>query len=312
MPDLYVANTDNAWFDFLRERRPWQEVNFWKPSQQIFKAIDEGGLFVFRLKSPRNVIGGYGILSSAINVPIKFAWESLGQGNGVESLETMVRAIGRYRKRDTDAHSLIGCRVLVNPVFFDEHEWFPIPEDWSQNIVTGKVYRPLSREGGRLLEQLQSRTAPSVIFERDRRDFEGFEERQARFGAPTTVIPRLGQGAFRIKVAGTYQFSCAISETRVLPALDAAHIRPYREGGSHSITNGIMLRKDIHSVFDEGFATIDNDGRFVVSSQVKERFNNGSEYRRLHGKAIWLPASASERPSLDSLEWHQNNKFVGA
>src|SRR5262249_32729721 len=50
---------------------------------------------------------------------------------------------------------------------------------------------------------------------------------------------------------------CAVSGGKVLPALDAAHIRPYAEGGLHKKPNGILLRKDIHCVFDSGYATVD-------------------------------------------------------
>ena len=139
MTELYVANTDNNWFDFLRARQPWEEVNFWKPSQQIFKAIDEGGLFVFRLKAPRNVIGGYGILVSSINAPIKLAWDSLGEANGVPSIENLVTAIARYRtSRDTTEHSLIGCRLISNPVFFSEDQWFEVPSSWQTALCRAR------------------------------------------------------------------------------------------------------------------------------------------------------------------------------
>jgi putative restriction endonuclease len=315
MANLYVANTDNAWFDFLFAHQPHEEVNFWKPSRQIFKAIDEGELFLFRLKAPRNVIGGYGILASSINAPIKFAWDSLGDRNGVASLEEMVNAIAKYRQsRDTTPHSEIGCRILVQPVFFAPDQWFPVPQDWSSNIVTGKTYDLESREGAELLRQIEERTDPATLFERDRKAFEGpgmSDTQQARWGAPTLRKPRLGQGAFRIKVAAAYGFSCPISDTRVLPALDAAHIRPFSAGGHHSVANGILMRKDIHSVFDEGFATFDEDYRFVVSSEVQHRFNNGNEYRRLHGKRLQLPPSPSQYPSPENLKWHREHVFVG-
>jgi putative restriction endonuclease len=73
---------------------------------------------------------------------------------------------------------------------------------------------------------------------------------------------------------------------RFSPALDAAHIRPYGEGGYHTKSNGILLRKDVHSVFDAGYATVDKDFRFLVSKKVKEIFNNGEEYLRLNGNAL--------------------------
>jgi putative restriction endonuclease len=98
-----------------------------------------------------------------------------------------------------------------------------------------------------------------------------------RFGTPTLITPRLGQGAFRVAVTEAYGRQCAITSGKVLPALDAAHIKPYGEGGEHMKSNGILLRKDIHSVFDAGYVTIREDFTFSVSKQVKEVFNNGEE-----------------------------------
>ncbi|WP_162375616.1 HNH endonuclease [Ancylobacter sp. TS-1] len=313
MHQIYVANTDNQWFDFLKSNQPLEDVNFWKPNQQLFKAIGEGGLFVFRLKSPRNVIGGYGVLVSSINVPIQFAWDSLGIANGHPDLGDMMRAIRRYRTdQQITPQTLIGCRVLANPVFFEPDEWFEIPSDWSSNIVTGKVYDSHYGEGARLLQQLEQRTHPSVLFSRAKKSFEGFEEvEQARYGEPVSILPRLGQGAFRIRIAGQYRFECAISETRVLPALEAAHIRPYSLGGTHEASNGLLLRKDIHSVLDAGFATITDEYKFHVSDKIRQVFNNGNEYRRLHGASIKLPQDSAYWPSLENLRWHQSQCYVG-
>ena len=63
--------------------------------------------------------------------------------------------------------------------------------------------------------------------------------------------------------------------------------------------------------FDSGYATVDADYRFVVSSKVKEVFDNGNEYRRLHGKSLRLPLIAADRPDLLHLRWHNENRFVG-
>src|SRR5262249_51462388 len=130
-----------------------------------------------------------------------------------------------------------------------------------------------------------------------------------RFGRPVLVEPRLGQGAFRVAITELYGRKCALTEGKVLPALDAAHIRPYGEGGEHTKPNGILLRKDIHSVFDAGYATIDQSYRFVVSERIREVFNNGEEYRRLHGKRIWLPPNLTEQPDRGALRWHNENRF---
>jgi hypothetical protein len=52
-------------------------------------------------------------------------------------------------------------------------------------------------------------------------------------GSPILIRPRLGQGAFRVSVTSVYQHRCAVTGERTLPILDAAHIRPYEEGGKH-------------------------------------------------------------------------------
>lgn len=315
MAEFYIGNTDNDWFDFLKARAPLEDVNFWKPTPQKFKAIEEGQIFAFRLKSPRNVIGGYGVLASSINVPIQLAWDSLGERNGSASMFEMMKAIRRYRSDQiVTPQTQIGCRVLVSPVFFEPHEWFAVPQDWSSNIVTGKVYSTVTREGAAVYAALEARTSSLKLFEREYKYFEGsgfLEEEQARYGAPVLVKPRLGQGAFRIKVADAYNFQCALSDTRVLPALEAAHIRPYSEGGDHSVQNGIFLRKDVHSVLDAGFATISDDLRFHVSPKITQAFNNGNEYKRLHGAKIKIPTMGNLKPSLESIRWHQLERYLG-
>jgi putative restriction endonuclease len=76
-------------------------------------------------------------------------------------------------------------------------------------------------------------------------------------------------------------------------------------------SNGILLRKDIHSVFDAGYVTIKEDLKFSVSKKVKEVFNNGEEYLRLHGKALRLPDRKADWPDVDLLKWHNNYRYLG-
>ena len=106
-----------------------------------------------------------------------------------------------------------------------------------------KHTRPIESDGRQLWEFVQDAFAGIPITNHDLR-----ERPQARFGEPTLVRPRLGQGAFRIVVTDNYQRRCAISGERTLPALDAAHIRPYAEGGLHEPSNGVLLRRDIHKL----------------------------------------------------------------
>ncbi|HEX5959065.1 MAG TPA: HNH endonuclease [Hyphomicrobiaceae bacterium] len=317
MIKIYVGVTDNSWFDFLRRRPELDEVNFWKPSgDSNFRAIEPGSLFVFKLKAPRNVIGGFGIFSHSTLCPVSLAWEAFEEKNGAASLEDLRAAIATNRRVQPSRHEdfTIGCRVVTQPVFFDEMRWIPPPANWSPNLVSGKSYDVEEPEGRELWERLQPYLKGSVRQELDDEQTPYLHptiQTGERFGRPTLVKPRLGQGAFRLLVTDAYGRKCAVTEGKVLPALDVAHIRPYSEGGEHAITNGLLLRKDIHTLLDRGYVTIDPSLRFVVSDRVRTEFNNGEEYRRLHGRTIAAPDKPHLRPDAGLLAWHNEEKFLG-
>ena len=306
MVNLFVANTDNAWFDFLSSEPAVTEVNFWWPGEMAFRAIQPGELLVFRLKSPRNKIGGFGVFSSHSLLPIQLAWDSFGHANGVSSFEALRTAIAEYRTDNAiGPMTNIGCTILVEPIFFPSDLWFDVPLSWSRSIQRGKVYSTDNAEGLKLWNQLQDAAQMCMATVSSE-----MAEVQARYGAPALITPRLGQGAFRVAVTEAYGRQCAVTDGKVLPALDAAHIKPFSEGGLHTNSNGILLRKDIHSVFDAGYATVDENYRFLVSKKVKEVFNNGEEYLRLDRKLLRRPSRKLDWPNPDFLRWHNVNRFL--
>ena len=204
----------------------------------------------------------------------------------------------------------IGCILLEQPFFFDRKDWIPVPTDFARNIVRGKMYSLREGEGRRLWDQIQLRLGsletqpvePFMISE---------WQQQKRYGDPTVILPRLGQGSFRVMVTDVYHRRCAISQEKVLPALEAAHIKPFRAGGEHKIQNGILLRSDIHKLFDAGYVTVTSDFRFETSKRIHEEFDNGKYYYGFNGKRIQVPASAGLRPSSEFLDWHNQNVFRG-
>lgn len=316
MVRLWAANTDLDWFDYLASQPDIDEVNFWQPSGHAnFGAISEGELFLFKLKSPRNVIGGFGVLSQSTNMPLSLAWEAFGVKNGARTFPEMRDRIVRYRSDARDElDPVIGCRVVVQPVFLPEPLWIAQPESWARSIVVGKTYDTDTPEGLQLWEQVMSAAEASSRFMQR----SGVAEEQsiyaapgARYGEPQLIRPRLGQGAFRLAVTDAYNRECAITGGRVLPALESAHIQSYSSGGEHEVSNGLLLRRDIHRVFDAGYLTFDEDLRVVVSDRVRTDFNNGNEYRRLHGHQLRRPRQPEFRPDLDRLGWHRENKFLG-
>lgn len=131
-----------------------------------------------------------------------------------------------------------------------------------------------------------------------------------RFGTPQTILPRLGQGSFRILVTDAYKRTCAMSGSHVLHVLDAAHIKPYTKGGEHAVPNGLLLRQDLHTLFDRGDVTVTPDYSVEVSQRIKEEFNNGKEYYAMHGTRLAVPGAMAFRPDPELLEWHNESVFV--
>lgn len=73
---------------------------------------------------------------------------------------------------------------------------------------------------------------------------------------------------------------CAATGERTLPVLEAAHVRPYAEGGRHELSNGILLRSDLHTLFDSGYLTITPNYHIEVSRRIRDEFENGRETMR--------------------------------
>jgi putative restriction endonuclease len=114
-----------------------------------------------------------------------------------------------------------------------------------------------------------------------------------------------------VLVTDIYHRRCAITKEKTLPALEAAHIRPYADGGVHEARNGLLLRRDIHSLFDAGYVTVTPELRFEVSGRIREEFDNGIHYYALHGQTIDLPEVLNHRPDPAALSWHNEHRFNG-
>jgi putative restriction endonuclease len=237
------------------------------------------------------------------------AWETFEQANGCATRAEMESRLGVIRERirfsGGSGADYIGCTLLVQPVFFPQELWVRQPSDWKVRTQTDKKYDLASGEGLRVwqacLDVAQSintvAVRPDVIAE-------------PRYGDPVLVRPRLGQRTFRIAVTDAYGRACSVSDEHSLPALDAGHIRPFGEGGEHDVSNGLLLRADLHRLFDKGYITIDEQLRLVVSSRLKEEFHNGRSYYPYHGKHIRLPGRDRDRPHREALRWHNEHIFA--
>jgi putative restriction endonuclease len=311
MVTLYVGVTDRSWFDMLSASAPHDEVNFWQPSgSRQFRALSPGELFLFKLHAPDNFIVGGGVFGHASNVPLSMAWEAFQLKNGVADLTRMRERIAKYRKDssilDPRNDPVIGCRVVTQPFFWARNLWIPVPQSWAPNIVQGKGFDTAAGDGKRLWDAVMDRMNSVEIGSTPL-----VQPGEERYGAPTLLRPRLGQGAFRLRITDSYDRRCAVSGERTLPILDAAHIRAFESGGEHAPSNGLLLRTDIHRLFDLGYVTVAPDGRFEVSHRLKADFDNGRHYYDLHGTQLRPPRYRDAIPSIAALEWHREYRYLG-
>jgi putative restriction endonuclease len=114
-----------------------------------------------------------------------------------------------------------------------------------------------------------------------------------------------------VSIIDAYGGSCAVTGEHSLPALEAAHIRPFADDGPRDVTNGLLLRSDLHRLFDRGYVGVNPDYHFVVSDRLREDYSNGRTYYPLAGRQIALPSNVAEHPDREQLGWHLERVFRG-
>jgi len=312
---IYVGITDYNWYLLHSSKHNLEEVNFWRPSPgSTFKALAPGELFLFKLHYPHNVIVGGGFFVEFLQTPVSLAWEVFGEGNGTRSLDEVRKRVSHYLQRPIyeGEDPIIGCILVEEPFFFEENDWIPAPADFSKYVQQGKGYRTDEEFGRRLWYEVRARLerkaaqliepGPAIIAAAD----------APRYGEPILVRPRLGQGSFRLLIRETYSRKCAFTSEKTLPVLDAAHIRPYSKGGDHELSNGFLLRSDVHTLFDLGYIGVDPvERKILVSDRIREEFENGRDYYALRGRDVIEPNELISFPTQENLIYHYESIFLG-
>lgn len=116
---------------------------------------------------------------------------------------------------------------------------------------------------------------------------------------------------FSFRVIPAYDYTCALTRYRMIAvngttALDAAHIRQFKKGGSNHPTNGIALSKTAHWLFDRGFWSITHDLRVIVAA---DRFEEMGEeaylLKKMVGRELLRPTDPRFWPDPACLAWHR-------
>ena len=276
--------------------------------------------------------GGYGNGKGAARSILQFAYEVAPSDIVVANRgRTWVEGIGIV------TGDYLSPRSRGNPMARDE--WFPHARkvDWivQEPVYLGKAFfaasaltrlRPskvnqirrayarrhpaLSKALDRLFARLQidergSIETPKLLKTAKRKladegAFDPHSVRDARVRTVASIVRRQGQPAFRRKLLEAYDRRCAVTGCGVEEILEAAHIVPYQGSTTDHVGNGVLLRADVHTLFDLYLVTIDDKTlRLRMSPRLK-----GSAYEEYHGRKVKLPRRTAIRPSREALQDH--------
>lgn len=134
-------------------------------------------------------------------------------------------------------------------------------------------------------------------------DGEGYDPKNTADGRQKVLVQinrRRGQTKFRRSLMNAYEGRCAVTGCGIHELLEAAHIQPYKGEHTNHVTNGLLLRADIHTMFDLGLIGVREDHSLDICPTLAK-----SEYGQF--TALRLPRSKASRPNSDALAWHLEN-----
>jgi putative restriction endonuclease len=293
-----VAATDPDWFSYLRARPEIEEVNFWRPGAAS-TVLPTGTIWFYVLRGTASIVG-CGVFLSYSQLPVSVAWNTFGQANGFADHETFRARIANLQRMPERDVREIGCAILGTPLYFAD------PVEYDKRRYGPIEYHLTTEAAGR---ELWDRLNVQLAAAPNRLSF--LRPLRGGFGAPTLVTPRLGQNSFKIAVTAAYQRRCTITGEKTLPALEAAHIKPFSLVGEHSLDNGLLLRADLHKLFDDGYVSVQPDLTFRVSKAIRDEFENGRDYYILDGRRLRDPVTTDAAPRHEYLDWHYSTQFKG-
>ena len=133
-------------------------------------------------------------------------------------------------------------------------------------------------------------------------EFEPGNDKDSRERVLASIVRRRGQPEFRKKLIAIYNGECAITGYNEGDALEAAHIQPYNGSHSNHPSNGLLLRADIHTLFDLNLITVDtSDMSILLAPQLRE-----TSYKFLTGKPLRTPKNTEDLPNKDALDEHRD------
>lgn len=160
---------------------------------------------------------------------------------------------------------------------------------WKDGYFALEGFAPNGGSEGRVVPQLTEPGAAEPVPM-------SLEDARRRIAA--SIVQRQGGAAFRAGLIKAYGGCCAISDCDALDALEAAHIVPYRGPQTDAVENGLLLRADLHTLFDRELLDID-----PMSLRVKLHPKLAkTSYGGFEGRAVRLPQGVKPRDLCKMLQ----------
>lgn len=206
---------------------------------------------------------------------------------------------GRYDRYDSKA--IVGVAFK----FIEGIERPLLPSEFSGGRAT--VLPALQRLGFEVEVNAQAtpgirRPGSMASQDADEEPFNPANQEDARDKVFREIRARRGQKQFRDALIEAYQGRCAITGCDVLAVLEAAHITPYLGPATNHVTNGLLLRADLHTLFDTLLLAVDPDTMKVLMAPSIE----DPAYRNLHGKVLRATVTKATAPSVDAVKQHRS------
>jgi len=196
--------------------------------------------------------------------------------------------------RGNDRDALFKTKDGVN-AFFEPYDP-AVHGVWDMQLQNGRLEPVLIEESQNEKSYGDARRNEDRVAEVDPVD----SETDARTRTMQAIVVREGRTKFRDQLFEAYDGVCAMTGCKVAEILEAAHIVPYKGIHTDRTDNGLLLRADIHTLFDKGLLWVDEAFHIQISDKL-----SGSEYQTLHGQTIKMPTAKVDRPKAEHLAHHR-------
>ncbi|WAC62087.1 HNH endonuclease [Pseudoxanthomonas sp. SL93] len=176
-----------------------------------------------------------------------------------------------------------------------EHGVWEIYPDASATNSNGMMVRRISDPVAEAVKAISAAEENAGVFDAHSVD-------DARSRVLAAIVRRRGQRNFREALLKAYSGACAITGCTIPAILEAAHVHPYKGDHTNVVNNGLLLRADIHTLFDLGLIAVESATMTVrVCPGLTE-----TEYAMLDGRQLGEPILDSQRVSASALDWHRS------